>query len=172
MLTQLKLSLELQPSENAFLVPGKSVDCLIADTKAGYLGELSSELLTQWDISQPAYVFEIDFGKVVESLPGRPRFEPIAKFPETYRDISLLVDEAVPSSEIYDLILKTSAPLIRRVDLYDHFAGKKIEEGKKSLTFSLAFQSHEKTLTDEEVNPVFEKIVATLADKLGARLRE
>jgi len=171
-LTQLKLSLELQPSENAFLVPGKSVDCLIAGTKAGYLGELSSELLTQWDISQPAYVFEIDFGKVVESLPGRPRFEPIAKFPETYRDISLLVDEAVPSSEIYDLILKTSAPLIRRVDLYDHFAGKKIEEGKKSLTFSLAFQSHEKTLTDEEVNPVFEKIVATLADKLGARLRE
>ena len=118
------------------------------------------------------YVFEIDFGKVVESLPDRPRFEPIAKFPETYRDISLLVDQAVASNEIYDLILKTSAPLIRRVDLYDHFAGKKIEKGKKSLTFSLAFQSREKTLTDEEVNPVFDKIVETLSDKLGARLRE
>ncbi len=133
---------------------------------------MSSELLTKWDIGQPAYVFEIDFGEVVAVLPSRPQFKPIAKFPETYRDISLLVDQAVPSSEIYDLILETSAPLIRRVDLYDHFAGRKIEKGKKSLTFSLAFQSAEKTLTDEEVNPVFEKVVQVLSEKLGARLRE
>ena len=171
-LVQLKLSLEFQPSQNAFLAPGKSVDCLIAGKKAGYFGELSSELSTKWDIGQPAFVFEIDFGEVVAVLPDRPQFKPIAKFPQTYRDISLLVDQAVPSSEIYDLILETSAPLIRRVDLYDHFAGKKIEKGKKSLTFSLAFQSTEKTLTDEEVNPVFEKIVQALSDKLGAKLRE
>lgn len=171
-LAQLKLSLELRPSENAFLAPGKSVDCLVAGKKVGYLGELASGLLTQWGIGQPACVFEIDFGEVIKSLPDRPRFQSIAKFPETYRDISLLVDQTVPSSEIYDLILATSAPLIRRVDLYDHFAGKKIEKGKKSLTFSLAFQSAEKTLTDEEVNPVFEKIVQTLSDELGARLRE
>jgi phenylalanyl-tRNA synthetase beta chain len=171
----LKLKIEFQPSgeERPFLTEGKSVDCLIGGKKAGFLGEVSEKILKRWGFNRlVVYVFEIDFGKVVESLPDRPSFEPIAKFPETYRDISLLVDQAVASSEIYDLILKTSAPLIRRVDLYDHFAGKKIEKGKKSLTFSLAFQSREKTLTDEEVNPVFDKIVETLSDKLGARLRE
>ena len=171
-LAQLKLPFEFQPSQNPFLAPDKSVDCWIGGQKAGYFGELSSELLTKWDISQPAYVFEIDFLEVIAVLPDRPQFKPIAKFPETYRDLSMLVDQSVPSSKIYDLILETSAPLIRRVDLYDHFAGKKIEKGKKSLTFSLAFQSAEKTLTDEEVNPVFDKVVQVLSEKLGARLRE
>jgi phenylalanyl-tRNA synthetase beta chain len=171
----LKLNVEFRPPGEGrpFLTEGKSADCLIGGKNVGFLGEVSEKILRRWNFNRLiVYVFEIDFGKVVESLPGRPRFEPIAKFPETYRDISLLVDQAVASSEIYDLILKTSAPLIQRVDLYDYFAGKKIEKGKKSLTFSLAFQSQEKTLTDEEVNPVFEKIVQTLSDELGARLRE
>ncbi|MDA0690832.1 MAG: phenylalanine--tRNA ligase subunit beta [Nitrospinae bacterium] len=171
-LSQLKLSVEFYSSPSLFLTPGKSVDCFIAGRKIGYFGEVSSNLIRQWDIGRPAYVFEIDFGQVVEALPDRPRFVPIPKFPETYRDISLIVDEGLPSKEIHDLIVKTSAPLIRRVDLYDYFEGKKIEQGKKSLTFSLAFQSTEKTLTDEEVNPVFEKIVQTLSEKLGAKLRE
>jgi phenylalanyl-tRNA synthetase beta chain len=174
-LAQLKLKAAFHPleAEKPFLAPGKSADCWIGGKKVGYLGEVSEMIVKRWNFNRPiVYVFEIDFGMAIESLPGRPRFQPIAKFPETYRDISLLVDQTVASSEIYDLILETSAPLIRRVDLYDHFAGKKIEQGKKSLTFSLSFQSAEKTLTDEEVNPVFEKIVQTLSDKLGARLRE
>ncbi|GJL77634.1 MAG: phenylalanine--tRNA ligase beta subunit [Nitrospinaceae bacterium] len=171
-LNQLKLSVEFYSSPNPFLTPGKSVDCFIAGKKIGYLGEVSSRLIREWDIGRSTYVIEFDFEGIVEALPGRPRFEPIPKFPETYRDISLLVDEGIPSKEVYDLIQKTSAPLIRRVDLYDTFEGKKIEKGKKSLTFSLAFQSMEKTLTDDEVNPVFDEIVRALSEKLGAKLRE
>ena len=172
-MSQLKLAMEFRSAKNFFLTPGKSVDCLIAGEKVGFLGEVSKTILADWNFNRPVvYVFEIDFGKVVERLPGRPRFTPIPKFPETYRDISLLVDEEVPSKEIHDLIQETSGPLIRRVDLYDYFEGKKIEKGKKSLTFSLSFQSAEKTLTDEEVNPVFDKIVQTLSEKLGARLRD
>ena len=135
LLAYLKLEIEFQPSgeERPFLAEGKSVDCLIGGKKVGFLGEVSEKILKRWGFNRlVVYVFEIDFGKVVESLPDRPRFEPIAKFPETYRDISLLVDQAVASSEIYDLILKTSAPLIRRVDLYDHFAGKKLKKAKKA----------------------------------------
>ncbi|VAX33150.1 Phenylalanyl-tRNA synthetase beta chain [hydrothermal vent metagenome] len=174
-LAQLKLKVEFQPPEDErqFLAEGKSVDCWVGGEKVGFLGEVSERIIQRWSFNRRiVYVFEIDFGKVVASLPDRPRFEPIAKFPEIYRDISLLVDQSVASGEIYDLILKTSAPLIQRVDLYDYFAGKKIEKGKKSLTFSLAFQSQEKTLTDAEVNPVFEKVVRVLSDELGARLRE
>jgi len=173
LLAQLKIRVEFQPSQDSFLAAGRGVDCLIDGKKAGFLGEIAAGVIQKWNFTRPGvFVFEVDFGKVVESLPERPRFQPIPKYPETYRDISILVDRAVPSSEIYDLIRETSAPLISRVELYDHFEGKKIEKGKKSLTFSLAFQSSEKTLTDEEVNPVFEKIVQTLSDKLGARLRE
>ena len=58
------------------------------------------------------------------------------------------------------------------MELYDQFEGRKLQEGKKSLTFALAFQLPDKTLTDEEVNPVFDKIVAVLHKKLGATLRD
>ncbi len=172
---QFKLKVDFHPlkEEKPFLVPGKTVECWVGKEKLGFLGEVSEAAARRWSFTHPVvHVFEIDFGKLVESLPGRPRFQPIPKYPEIYRDISLLVDQSVSSQEIHKLILASSAPLISRVELYDHFAGKKIEKGKKSLTYSLAFQSAEKTLTDAEVNPFFEKIVETLADKLGAKLRE
>ena len=106
------------------------------------------------------------------AIPDRPRFQSIPKYPETYRDISILVDQTVQAQTISDLIRQTSGPLIRRVELYDQYQGKRLPPGKKSLTFALSFQSPEKTLTDEEVNPIFEKIVGSLSDQLGAALRE
>ena len=82
------------------------------------------------------------------------------------------MDRTVQAQTVSDLIRQVSGPLIRRVELYDHFEGKRLPEGKKSLTFALSFQSSEKTLTDEEVNPIFEKIVGSLSEQLGAALRE
>jgi len=82
------------------------------------------------------------------------------------------VDRSVTSQKAADLILKTGSPLIQKVELYDHFEGKKIQADKKSLTFALSFQSAERTLSDDEVNPLFEKIVQTLKSELGASLRE
>jgi len=70
------------------------------------------------------------------------------------------------------LILKAGQPLLQRVELYDHFEGKKIQSGKKSFTFALSFQSKDKTLSDDEVNPLFETIVQTLKTDLDASLRE
>ncbi|MFQ5449389.1 MAG: phenylalanine--tRNA ligase subunit beta [Nitrospinaceae bacterium] len=172
LMSQFKLSLEFRPSGRPFLNREKSVDCLAAGRVVGYLGELSPGLVRQWELSRPGFVWELDFDAVVSCLPEKPRFQPIPKYPETYRDISILVDQSVPSRKVADLILETSAPLIRRVELYDLFEGKKIERGKKSLTFSLSFQSPEKTLTDEEVKPVFDKILQSLSDRLGATLRE
>ena len=82
------------------------------------------------------------------------------------------MDQTVQAQAISDLILQTSGPLIRRVELYDQYQGKRLPSGKKSLTFALSFQSPDKTLTDEEVNPIFAKIVGSLSDQLGAALRE
>ncbi len=171
-MAQFKERLEFADSERPFLSPGKSVDCILDGKTVGCLGELRPDWGRKFELEQNALVFEIDFDTLVEALPGPPRFQPIPKFPGTYRDISVLVDRSVSAQAVQDLIAAASAPLLDSVDLYDHFEGKKIEAGKKSLTFALRFQSLEKTLTDEEVNPVFEKIVQTLAEKLGASLRE
>ena len=111
-------------------------------------------------------------GALENAISSSLQFQKIAKFPETYRDISILVDRQVTSQQVADLILKTGSLLIRKVELYDHFEGKKIQADKKSLTFALSFQSADRTLVDEEVTPLFERIIQTLENKLGASLRE
>jgi len=140
----------------------------IDDRELGYMGQMTPEqnLVAELNV----YALELDLGALEKS--SSLRFQPIPKFPETYRDISILVDRSVTSQKAADLILKTGCPLIQKVDLYDHFEGKKIQADKKSLTFALSFQSAERTLSDNEVNPLFEKIVQTLKSELGASLRE
>jgi len=168
LITHLHLKLEIFPDSKPFLLPGKSVRVQIDDRELGYMGQMAPEqnLVAELNV----YALELDLGALAKS--SSLRFQPIPKFPETYRDISILVDRSVTSQKAADLILKTGCPLIQKVDLYDHFEGKKIQADKKSLTFALSFQSAERTLSDNEVNPLFEKIVQTLKSELGASLRE
>ncbi|MCH8157287.1 MAG: phenylalanine--tRNA ligase subunit beta, partial [Nitrospinae bacterium] len=170
---QFKLKLTERPaSGRPYMLSGKTVELLAGDRVCGYLGELSPGTIRQYELPKHSVVFELDFYELVDALPGPVRFASLPKYPETYRDISILIDKAVSSGEVSDRIYQVGAPLLRQVELYDHFAGKKIEAGKKSLTYALTFQSADKTLTDAEVNPVFEKIVKTLSSQWGATLRE
>jgi phenylalanyl-tRNA synthetase beta chain len=156
-------------ADRSYLLAGKSANCCADANELGYMGQLSPD---KTEIAEKVFVWELDLQKLEESLPPRPRFQSIAKFPETYRDISILVDRQVTSQKASDLILKTGHPLLKRVELYDHFEGKKIQSDKKSLTFALSFQSKDKTLSDDEVSPLFEAIVQTLKSELDASLRE
>ena len=82
-----------------------------------------------------------------------------------------MIDKSVPAKEVATLICSVGGPLLGTAELYDCFESKKLEEGKKSLAFALVFQSPEKTLTDDEVNPLFDRIVKALGEKYGATLR-
>jgi len=155
--------------DKPFLLPGKSVSCYSGKEIFGYMGEISPEMT---GVTEKVFVFEIDLQKLEQTLPRHPRFQSIAKFPEIYRDISILVDQQITSQRVSDLILKAGRPLLNRVELYDHFEGKKIQSDKKSLTFALSFQSKDRTLSDEEVNPIFQTIIQILKTELDASLRE
>jgi phenylalanyl-tRNA synthetase beta chain len=168
----LNLSGDYIPGTKPFLDSGKTVACQIKDETIAVLGELSSNLAQKLGFEKPVYVFELDLQALAKSLPDTPRFSPIPKFPETYRDISILIDKSVTSKTVRDLIRSASGPLINKVELFDQYEGEKLEKGKKSLTLALSFQSPERTLTDNEINPLFENVVEALKDKLGAKLRE
>ena len=156
-------------ANRSYLLEEKSANCYVDANELGYMGQLSPD---KTEIVEKVFVWELDLQKLEKSLPPRPHFQNIAKFPETYRDISILVDRQVTSQKASDLILKAGQPLLKRVELYDHFEGKKIQSDKKSLTFALSFQSKDKTLSDDEVSPLFETIVQTLKTELDASLRE
>ena len=154
------------------MLKGKSVDLIENKQVCGYFGELSPSIIRQYELPRRCIILELDFDSLVCGLPKPIRFASLPRYPEIYRDISIVIDTFVPSAEVSDRIIQAGMPLLRRVELYDHFGGKNIQEGKKSLTYALTFQSTEKTLVDEEVNPVFEKIVKTLFNQFGATLRE
>jgi phenylalanyl-tRNA synthetase beta chain len=166
------VELEFRPSNRKFLDGGQSVEGFVGDKCVAYLGRLCPVMARRLEVSPDIYVFELNMEALATAIPEQKRFQPIPKYPETYRDISILVDQTVQAQTISDLIFQTSGPLIRRVELYDQYQGKRLPSGKKSLTFALSFQSPDKTLTDEEVNPIFEKIVGSLSNQLGAALRE
>jgi phenylalanyl-tRNA synthetase beta chain len=168
----LHLKLETSSRAKLFLMPGKSVQIHVNDIELGYLAQVNPEQKLVHEMGQNIYALELDLGALENAISSSLQFQQIAKFPETYRDISILVDRQVTSQQVADLILKTGSPLIQKVELYDHFEGKKIQADKKSLTFALSFQSAERTLSDEEVTPLFERIIQTLESELGASLRE
>ena len=168
----LHLKLETSPGGKSFLMPGKSVRVHVNDIELGYLAQIDPDQKLVHEIGQNVYALELDLGALENAISFSLQFQEIAKFPETYRDISILVDRQVTSEQVAGLILKTGSPLIQKVKLYDHFEGKKIQADKKSLTFALSFQSVERTLSDEEVTPLFERIIKALESELGASLRE
>ena len=168
----LHLKLETSPDGKPFLMSGKSVRVHANDVELGYLAQVDPGQKLVHEMGQNVYALELDLGALENAFSSSLQFQQIAKFPETYRDISILVDRQVTSQQVADLILKTGSPLIQKVELYDHFEGKKIQADKKSLTFALSFQSAERTLSDEEVTPLFESIIQTLESELGASLRE
>ena len=169
----LKLNLTEQPgSGRPFMLMGKNVRLMANGQDCGYFGELSSSIVRLYQLPRHCIVFELDFDILIRGRSKKVSFLPLSKFPETFRDISILIDKTVASGEVMSKISQIGEPLLSKVELYDHFEGKKIQEGKKSLTYALTFQSSERTLVDEEINPIFDKMVKTLWSQFGATLRE
>ena len=100
-----------------------------------------------------------------------PKFKPLAKFPATLRDLSLVVPEDVMAGEISFIIKKAAGRTLERCELFDLYQGDQIQEGYKSMAYTLSFRAPDRTLKDEEVNASIEKVLKKLGNR-GITLRE
>ena len=94
------------------------------------------------------------------------KFKEISKYPTVKKDLSIIVDSKIESAEIAKMIKKSAGSLLIESKVFDEYKGKGIELSKKSLAYSLTFGTNDRTLTDEEINQVLEKIIASL-NKIG-----
>lgn len=99
------------------------------------------------------------------------KYKEISKYPEVKKDIAILIDKSVTSAEIESSIKKAGGSLLSSSTVFDIYTGDGIQEGKKSLAYSLSFTSHDRTLTDEEINKTVEKIIERLEKDFKAELR-
>jgi phenylalanyl-tRNA synthetase beta chain len=145
----------------------------IADQGFGYVGQLSPEVLKRFDVDAPdILVFELDGSVLLEKGTGDRTFEPLAKFPAVYRDLSIVAKRSVESARIQEIILNVGRDLVESVTLFDLFKGGKIDPSEKALAFRICYRSRETTLEGKDINKLHESIVETIGKETGARLRE
>ena len=154
-----------------FLHPGRQADIIYDGVKVGYLGEVHPQVCENYNIGDRVYYADIDMPYIVEHACFDKKYEGIAKFPTSTRDISLVVDKEVLIGTMENAIIKKGGKLLESCELFDIYEGEQVGEGKKSVAFSLVFRAKDRTLSDTEISEIMDKILAELT-RLGAVLRQ
>ncbi|MGH3128054.1 MAG: phenylalanine--tRNA ligase subunit beta [Gaiellaceae bacterium] len=155
------LELRVERGSHPVLHPGKA-----ATTKAGWLGELHPSLLEgSWG------AFELDLESLFAEVPERIVYEDVITYPAALQDIAVTVDEDVEVGALVDAARDAGGGLLRQARVFDVYRGDQVGAGRKSVAIHLAFQSPERTLTEEEATITRERIVAALAERFSAELR-
>ncbi len=152
--------------------PGRCANIIAGGELLGTMGEMHPDAAAAYGISERVYTCELLFTVIMRSASTDIRYVPLPKYPSVTRDIALIVDESVSAGRITDIIRENGEGLLESAELFDVYRGKQIEEGKKSVAFSLTYRDMNKTLTDEEVVKVHEKILKGLRGELNAVLRD
>lgn len=162
----------LVPVEDiSFMHPGRTANIMVRGKAAGFVGEVHPDVMEGYDLPGRTYVFELDSSLLFAASDLRIKFAQIPRFPAVTRDMALLVDEGIAVERVYRSIRKAGGELLRDVRLFDVYQGAQVPAGKKSVAFSLVYQSTERTLTDEEVSKLHDAIKKTLDQEFGAELR-
>ncbi len=156
-------------AEDFTLLPGRSAEVRLEDQRVGLLGQVHPRVAAAFDIQQDVFLLELNLEALLPYT-GKPRrYQPLSRFPTVEEDIAIVVDEAVPAVDVQAVI--EGSPLVRRATLFDVYTGPPVPSGKKSLAYSVAYQSFEHTLTDAEVQRERRRILDRLSHQVGAVLR-
>ena len=169
LLRRLGVTAEFKPSDDESLDTAKQAAIVIGGKKVGVVGEVHRKVADAFELAEKVYLLEINLTELLPFTLEHELFKPISRFPAVVRDIALVVDAGVTHRQVVDII--SGFPLVTKVALFDLYTGGKLPRGKKSLAYSITFQSPSKTLTDEAANQVQQKIIGKLGQELGATLR-
>jgi phenylalanyl-tRNA synthetase beta chain len=158
-----------EPGKDESLYPSRQASIVIDNVPSGIFGEFHPKVLDAFEIAEPVFLFEINMTLLSGFTTAHKMYQSVSRYPDTVRDMALVVDTGVNHQNITDII--GSFSLVSQVELFDVYSGDQVPTGKKSLAYRIVYQSPTHTLTDEEVNKVQEKILKKLSKELGAVLR-
>jgi phenylalanyl-tRNA synthetase beta chain len=164
--------LQFAAANEPFLVAGAQAAMTFVGKPLGICGEVHPEVLEAFGTSGArAFVFDLDFELLSREAGGVPEFAELPRFPAVDRDVALVVDESTEVGAMLSFARITAKKGLESVDVFDVFRGGRLGAGKKSVALGMIWRSSEKTLTDEEVNAMHEKLVAALEQKFNATRR-
>jgi phenylalanyl-tRNA synthetase beta chain len=137
----------------------------------GYLGLLTKEIQALYDLAAPVVGAELNLPALLATYPPKTKVHELPAFPGIERDISIVIPESIPWSQVESLARKAQRPPLERVVFVGTFRNEKLGKGKKSLTLRLSFRDDSRTLRHEEVDAPTADVISTLKSQLGAELR-
>ncbi|HEV3282640.1 MAG TPA: phenylalanine--tRNA ligase subunit beta [Solirubrobacteraceae bacterium] len=174
LLDALHIRWQVHPDSWPFLHPGRSAAVTAGGEQGdaerlGFLGELHPLVAAEWDLERTA-VFVVDLGRLASLAPEVAGFRPFPSVPALRQDLAVTLPDTVPAAEALERVRGAAGETLEDVTVFDVYTGGQVGEGRRSLALALSFQAPDRTLTDEDVAPVRERIVAALTE-LGGELR-
>ncbi|WP_420399934.1 phenylalanine--tRNA ligase subunit beta [Flagellimonas sp.] len=158
------------PTNEKVLSEGLSYSC--GGKQIASFGLVSKSILKAFDIKQEVFYADLDWDAILGLISTQNVvFQEIPKYPEVSRDLALLLDEKISFQQVYDLAWSTEKKLLKNVNLFDVYLGKKLPEGKKSYAVSFTLLDEKKTLTDKQIDKIMSKVMTRYQKELGAELR-
>jgi phenylalanyl-tRNA synthetase beta chain len=161
---------EVEENDNTFH-PGRTANILIDGKKIGIMGEIHPNVLENYEIDDRVYIAQIDVLDLINNTNTEIECKNLPKYPAIDRDIAIIIDDKIMVKEIENIIVECSGKLLEEYKLFDLYRGNQIEQGKKSVAYSVKFRNYERTLKDKEVNKIMNKIINKLQNDLNAKLR-
>lgn len=166
------LTLEYRLAENRSLLhPGRSAEIYLKNRSIGFLGEMHPSMEKEWGLER-VVIFELELAPLLEQMRQTVRAYSIPRFPAIQRDLAVVVSTETSAEAVMAKIRKLGGELLQQVEIFDVYTGKPIPEDRKSLAFSLRYQSLDRTLTDEEVNLLNSRILDGIQQEFGAEWRK
>ncbi len=151
--------------------PGKSCSIMAGKERIGSIGEIHPTVQESFGLEKPVYCFELDFEKLVVQSRQKRTISAPSRFPDSTRDIALLVSDGVSAESIVSSVRGVKAQEIEQVEIFDLYCGAGIPEGHKSIAVRIRYRSYDRTLTDEEIAGLHAKVVDNLVNKVKVSIR-
>lgn len=158
-------------SNNDSMHPGRTAELLVNNRRIGCLGEVHPDVLDKYDIPVGVYIAELNFEEILKQSDMNIKYRSLPKYPSVARDIAIVVSDEITAGQVEEIIRNKGGRLIEEVKLFDIYRGSQIEEGYKSMAYSIVYRSDEKTLSEEDIAKVHNKVVNSLVNQVGAALR-
>jgi len=156
-----------------FLHPGRKASIIINEQKEiGYIGEIHPDVTDNYEIGERTYIAVIDMDMIVRYSNLSHSYKSITKYPAVNRDIAFLIKDEVLVQDIEKIIKQRGGKILESYNLFDVYKGEQIDEGMKSIAYSLVFRASDRTLSEKEINKVMTKILNGLETELNATLRK
>ena len=160
-------------SSEPFLKKGRSFDLYISDRKVGFAGEVKELALKSYDIKPPVLVAEIEIEWLKDFIEEgiKKKIKKPPKYPSTFRDVTCVMDRSIKVGDVIEFVLSMKIEYLEKVSCIKVYEGAPIPEGKKSVSLRFWYRAEDRTLTDEEVNEIQERVAKAIFEKFNAQPR-